>query len=115
MKTITAVRIIISFYLLTTMITTPTAIKTEQIPTEVPLTSPTERNNNYIYIDNFKIFSICMPLYIEKILKQSSKIKGYLPSNYSLCFCSHITYSASILKFLPNTMGEWGRGQKYII
>ena len=50
MKTITAVKIIISVYLLTTMITTPTAIKTEQIPTEVPLTSPTERNNNGYHI-----------------------------------------------------------------
>ena len=50
MKTITAVKIIISVYLLTTMITTPTAIKTEQIPTEVPFTSPTERNNNWYHI-----------------------------------------------------------------
>jgi hypothetical protein len=47
-KTITAVKIIISVYLLTTMITTPTAIKTEQIPTEVPLTYSSISKNSMV-------------------------------------------------------------------
>ena len=65
--TITAVKIIISFYLLTTIITTPTAIKTEQIPTELPITGPTERNNNWYHITLSYPFII--KLYIYKRLK----------------------------------------------
>jgi hypothetical protein len=55
-----------------------------------------------------KIFSISTPLYIEKILKQSSKIKGYLPSHYSLLFLLPYYIFSLFLSFLPNKMGEWG-------
>jgi len=56
--TITAVKIMISFTFLTTMISTPIAIKTEQIPTEVPPTGPTEGNNYWYHITLYYSFLI---------------------------------------------------------
>jgi hypothetical protein len=58
-----------------------------------------------------KIFSISTPLYIEKILKQSCKIKGYLPSHYSLLFLLPYYIFSLFLSFCQ-IKWESGEGSK---